>query len=48
MAERSLWGETNNDILLEYHYALITEKDDGFENLCVTKCKQSKASVGSF
>lgn len=48
MAERSLRGETNYDILLEYYYALITEKDDGFENCCVTKCKQSKASAGSF
>lgn len=48
MAERSLRGETNYDILLEYYYALITEKDDRFENCCVTKCKQSKASAGSF
>jgi len=48
VAERSLRGETNYDILLEYYYALITEKDDRFENCCVTKCKQSKASAGSF
>lgn len=45
MAERSLRGKTNYDILLEYYYALIIEKDDGFENCCVTKCKQSKASA---